>query len=492
MKIPLAKIILIASLIFASQMSFAQGLPKNCIDEIMASSKKSASFDLMNFSKDLVAETVKVKAQLKLPFGKPSDSKVTDIGMSVGCLKIMPENPAQLQSMLKDLLPGLVATAAANQNNAHVQPGLTFISPPIEIPSTLTVNNLTAVTGLKIFVGAQGYGGRLDANGTHKLNLLKLCGSANKVYVFASDGYIYNKAVNLECNKNNVVNFGDGSWQYTIMEPQIVRTLMAVKYAESAKTKAEAEAAKAEAAAAEATAAITRKAIAVAAATADTAANNAALAATEASESAKNADLASAEALEAAKTNESVAQTNYAVDISGLVVKANDYAKGAEAAAAKALEAKKVAANEAAADDAAIATKAVTKAMTQVEAAKADAAAARADAKLAREEAARADAEAKAAKEAAASAAADAAIASANVNMAVDKAISAKVQTIGTAGLIIGPGILVYGIVQNIMASSSIKDSEFSEAKEHVKSRNSAYIWGTAVLLAGASIKIFF
>jgi len=475
-----------------SAQTSTSGLPKNCIDEIMASSKKNASFDLMNFSKDLVTETVKVKAQLKLPFGKPADNKVTDIGMSVGCLKIMPENPAQLQSMLKDLLPGLVAAAAANQNNAPVQGGLTFVSPPIEAPSTLTVNNLTAVVGLKIFVGTQGYGGRLDANGTYKLNLLKLCGGANKVYVFASDGYIYNKVVNLECNKNNTVNFGDGSWQYSIMEPQVVRTLMAVKYAELAKTKAEAAAAKAEEAAAEATAAITRKAIAAAAATADSAASIASSAAAEALEAAKNAELASAEALEAAKTNESIAQTNFAVDISGQAVKANDYAKSAEAAAAKALAAKDMAANEAAVDDAVIATKAVTKAMAQVEAAKAEAAAARAEVKIAREEAARAEAEARAAKEAAASAAADAAVAAANVNTAVNKAISEKVQTLGTTGVIIGPGILAYGLIQNIMASKSINNGEFSEAKEHVKSRDSAYIMGMTVLLAGTSIKIFF
>jgi len=475
-----------------SAQTNVSGLPQNCIDEIMANSKKNASFDLINFSKDLITETVKVKAQLKLPFGKPADNKVTDIGMSVGCLKMMPENPAQLQSMLKGLLPGLVVAAAANQNNAPVQGGLSFNSQPIEIPSTLTVNNLTAVIGYKIFVGAQGYGGRLEANGTYNLNLLKLCGGTNKVYVFGGDGYIYNKSVYLECNKNNSVNFGDGSWQYSIMEPQVVRTLMALKSAEQAKAKAVAAAEKAEAAATEATTAITRKAIVTAAAEADMAANNATSAATEALEAAKNAELGSAEALEAAKTNESIAQTNNAVDISGLAVKANDYAKSAEAAAVKALAAKNIAANEAAADDLAIATKAVTKAMTQVEAAKAEAAAAKAEAKIAMAGAAKADAEARAAKEAAANAAADAAMAAANVKTNVDKAVSAKMQNIGTTGVIIGPGILVYGIVQNLMVSKSINDNEFSEAKEHVRSRDSAYILGMSVLLAGASVKIFF
>jgi len=481
MKMSHIKVLLVTYLIFAYQMSFAQGLPKNCIDEIIAISKKNAHFDLASFSKDLVVETVKVKAQLKLPFGKPADSKVTDMGMSVGCLKVMPENPTQLLSMLKDLLPGLAAAASKNmpaQRDSSQAPEDTVPAPKIEIPSTLTISNLTAVVGLKIFVGAQDYVGPLYANGTYKLDLLKLCGDSNKVYIYANDGYVYSKSVNLECNKSNTINFGDGSWQYSIMEPQIVRALMAVKYAETAKTKAEAAAVKAEAAAAEATAAITREIITAAAAAADTAASNATAAATEALEAAKDAKLASAEALEAAKTNESIAQSSYAVDISGLAVKTNDYAKGAESAALKALVAKNIAAHEAVADDITIVKKALAKALTQVEAAKADAAKARA--------------EAKEAKAAAANAAADAAAAEANVNAAVDEAISAKIQTIGTAGIIIGPGIFIYGIVQNIMASKSIDDNKFSEAKEYVNSRDSAYILGMTVLLAGASIKIFF
>lgn len=494
MKIHIAKIIL-AGLIFASQMSFAQGLSKNCIDEIVAISKKNANFDLMNFSKDLVTETVKVKAQLKLPFGKPADSKVTDIGMTVGCLKALPENPAQLQGMLKGLGSGLLATAsqkALAQGESFLAKTEAAPAPKIEAQSILVVNNLTSVVGYKIFVGTQNYGGHLDANGTYKLNLLKLCGGTHKVYVFGGDGYIYNKSVYLECNKSTSVNFGDGSWQYSIMEPQVVRTLMAVKYAEAAKAKAVAAAEKAEAAAVEATAAITRKAMAAAAATADTAAKNAEIAAMEALEAAKNAELATAEALEAAKTNESIAQTSYAVDISGLAVKAADYAKSAAVAATKAVAANKVAASEAAQDDIAIATKVAARAITQVEAAKAEAEAAKAEARMAKEGAARADADAKAAREAAANAAADAAKAVANVKTSVDEAILAKVQTVGTTGIIIGPGVLVYGVVRNLMAVKSINENEFSEAKEHVKSRNSAYTLGMAVLLAGTSIKIFF
>jgi len=428
--------------------------------------------------------------------------------MSVGCLKVLPENPAQLQSMLKDLVPGLLVAAGQNAL-AKEQPSSVIIPmssvplihsvPQIETPSILIVNNLTSVIGLKIFVGTTGYVVQLDANGTSKLNLQKLCGGENKVYIFGNDGYIYNKTVNLECNKNNSINFGDGSWQYSIMNPLVIRTLVATKDAESAKAKAVAAAEKAEAAAAEATAAVTRKAIVAAAATADTAASNATSAATVALEAAKNAQSSSVEALEAAKTNESIAQTNFAVDISGLVVKAADYAKSAEMAAAKAVAAKNKAASEAAADDATISTKIAAKAIAQVEVAKAAADTAKAEARAAKEEAARANAEAKAARDAvafatadAARAAADAAKAVADVKTSVEEATSAKMQNLGTVGIVIGSGVLVYGIVQSFMVTNSIDKNEFSEAKGHVSSRDTAYILGLSALLAGVSIKIFF
>jgi len=90
-------------LLTLTQTLFAQGLSKKCIDEFLSVPEKKANFEMQGFLKDLVSEVVKVKVQLKMPFGKPADSKVTDIGITVGCLKALPENPAQLQAALKDV-----------------------------------------------------------------------------------------------------------------------------------------------------------------------------------------------------------------------------------------------------------------------------------------------------------------------------------------------------------------------------------------------------
>jgi len=110
--------------------TYAQGISKKCIDELIAAKRKSNS-DLQDFSKDLVTEVVKVKAQLKLPFGKPADSKVTDIGITVGCLKAFPENPAQIVPILKEA--GLYAVnAVANKLGASSQPQGTSVQTQVQ------------------------------------------------------------------------------------------------------------------------------------------------------------------------------------------------------------------------------------------------------------------------------------------------------------------------------------------------------------------------
>jgi hypothetical protein len=73
-------------------------------------------FDMLNFVKKLPPEVVKVKAQLKVPFGKPADSKKTDIGITVGCLNAFPEAPDEIMLVLKDvsieMAKGIVASEA--------------------------------------------------------------------------------------------------------------------------------------------------------------------------------------------------------------------------------------------------------------------------------------------------------------------------------------------------------------------------------------------
>ncbi|MDR0516564.1 MAG: hypothetical protein LBH25_05910 [Fibromonadaceae bacterium] len=87
---------------FALSTAFAANLPKNCTDEIIALSKGSG-FSMSQFTSDLPAAVVKAKAQAKLPFGKPKDSEKTSVGITFGCLKIFPESPSEILSLLKDL-----------------------------------------------------------------------------------------------------------------------------------------------------------------------------------------------------------------------------------------------------------------------------------------------------------------------------------------------------------------------------------------------------
>jgi molybdopterin-binding protein len=104
MRVKLTKITLAAAIAasFALSTAFAANLPKNCTDEIVALSKGSG-FSMSQFTSDLPVAVIKAKAQAKLPFGKPKDSEKTSIGMTFGCLKVFPESPGEILSLLKDV-----------------------------------------------------------------------------------------------------------------------------------------------------------------------------------------------------------------------------------------------------------------------------------------------------------------------------------------------------------------------------------------------------
>jgi len=94
---------LVCLLLIAFKIVSAQGFPKACIDEILALPAKNPNFDTQKFLTDLPAEVVKTKLKLKVPFGKPKDSEVTSIGITVGCAKVFPESPAQIATTVKDI-----------------------------------------------------------------------------------------------------------------------------------------------------------------------------------------------------------------------------------------------------------------------------------------------------------------------------------------------------------------------------------------------------
>ena len=88
-------------------MSIAQvlssiNLPKGCAEDFANILGKSG-FDMAKFMKELPQDVAKTKLQLKSPFGKPKDSDKTNSGLTVSCIKSLPESPAELMSMLKNI-----------------------------------------------------------------------------------------------------------------------------------------------------------------------------------------------------------------------------------------------------------------------------------------------------------------------------------------------------------------------------------------------------
>jgi hypothetical protein len=87
-----------------SQALSGSGLSSVCV-EGFAKILNRDGFNMSNFAKDLVISVAKVKLQLKspLPFGKPKDNDGTSVGLTVGCIKSLPESPAEIQSLLKNI-----------------------------------------------------------------------------------------------------------------------------------------------------------------------------------------------------------------------------------------------------------------------------------------------------------------------------------------------------------------------------------------------------
>jgi hypothetical protein len=110
----------LASALPAPVISVAQALgntslSKGCVEDFTNVLGKSG-FSMTSFAKELVPAVTKTKLQLKAPFGKPKDSDMTSAGLTVGCIKTLPESPAGIQSLLKDI---------------SLKAGLSFVESPI-------------------------------------------------------------------------------------------------------------------------------------------------------------------------------------------------------------------------------------------------------------------------------------------------------------------------------------------------------------------------
>jgi hypothetical protein len=125
MRSKFSKIALIAFAVnSALSMAFAD-IPKNCVEELITLSR-SSGFDMQKFMTDLPVAVAKAKARAKLPFGKPKDSDIMDLGMTFGCLKDLPESPSEIASFLEDIsiktASGAVAVAQPQAQPQYEQP----------------------------------------------------------------------------------------------------------------------------------------------------------------------------------------------------------------------------------------------------------------------------------------------------------------------------------------------------------------------------------
>jgi hypothetical protein len=98
-----------------SQALRVSGLSGSCLDDF-ANVLGKKGFNMTNFLKDLPPAVVKVKLQMKspFPFGKPKDGDLTSVGLTVGCIKALPESPAEIQSLLKNISLKAGLSFAAN------------------------------------------------------------------------------------------------------------------------------------------------------------------------------------------------------------------------------------------------------------------------------------------------------------------------------------------------------------------------------------------
>jgi hypothetical protein len=94
---------------------------------------------------------------------------------------------------------------------------------------------------------------------------------------------------------------------------------------------------------------------------------------------------------------------------------------------------------------------------------------------------------------------ADNAMSAARVAKANEEAMAALQATMNTratymgyGSIALGCGTVIYGIIQNIGATSHVDKREFRQAEKAAKSRDAAYYFGAAALLSGITVIILF
>ena len=92
-----------------------------CYKQIFDLTISNANFDMQNFIKDLGISVAKTQGLCKSKFTCPADDKMTDVGLTAGCLKQLPTSPNEIINVLKEI--GLnVGTDAVTQAASKKEP----------------------------------------------------------------------------------------------------------------------------------------------------------------------------------------------------------------------------------------------------------------------------------------------------------------------------------------------------------------------------------
>lgn len=114
--------------LFLAFNTFAN-IPQYCIEEITTLLKESG-FDEQKFRSNLPVAVAKAKLMAK-DFNKPKDNAKTNIGMTFGCVRVLPESPREIAFLLKNIS---LKAATAQEQPQYVQPQeqLQYAQPPTQ------------------------------------------------------------------------------------------------------------------------------------------------------------------------------------------------------------------------------------------------------------------------------------------------------------------------------------------------------------------------
>ena len=90
-----------------------------CKSEIADLPKKKKNFNPGDFIKELAVSVATVKASCKVKFTCPADNKMTDAGLTVGCVKQLPTDPDGIKDLLIDVGIGMGANIIASKSKAE-------------------------------------------------------------------------------------------------------------------------------------------------------------------------------------------------------------------------------------------------------------------------------------------------------------------------------------------------------------------------------------